>query len=81
MDNSEKGFADGEVEWGSEDKIQSRHVDEKDKNIVPAIALAPTRMFQAPEFIRNMTPEERLVVETNLKRKIDMRLMPMIILM
>ena len=35
----------------------------------------------APELVRNMTPEYRLVVESRLKRKIDLRILPMIILM
>ena len=35
----------------------------------------------APEFIRNWTPEERKVIESKLLRKIDLWLMPMIILM
>jgi hypothetical protein len=40
-----------------------------------------TRGMQPPEFLRHMTLEQRLELETALKRKIDMRLMPMIILM
>jgi hypothetical protein len=48
----------------------------------PGIIAAPTsRRFEAPEFIRNWTPEERHAAEKRLKAKIDLRLMPMIILM
>jgi hypothetical protein len=36
---------------------------------------------QAPEFIRNLTPEEREHLEKRLKRKIDIRLLPAIIIM
>jgi hypothetical protein len=37
--------------------------------------------FQPPELVRNMTPEERAGLEKKLVRKIDLRLLPMIILM
>jgi hypothetical protein len=37
--------------------------------------------LQAPEFIRNLTPEERVELEKRLKRKIDLRLLPAIIIM
>ena len=37
--------------------------------------------LQAPEFIRNLTPEERAHLEKKLKRKIDLRLLPAIIIM
>lgn len=39
------------------------------------------RGLQPPEFLLNMSMEERLELETKLKRKIDLRLMPAIILM
>lgn len=41
----------------------------------------PRRGLQPPEFLLNMSMEERLELETKLKRKIDLRLMPAIILM
>jgi len=78
-DNYEKGLA-GDIDSASDGKGQSHHVDEKDA-ANPATSIRPTRTFEAPEFIRNMTPEERQSVEARLKRKIDFRLMPMIILM
>lgn len=37
--------------------------------------------LQAPDFIRNLTPEEREHLEKKLKRKIDIRLLPAIIIM
>jgi hypothetical protein len=37
--------------------------------------------LQAPEFIRNLTPEERAHLEKRLKRKIDLRLLPAVIIM
>lgn len=37
--------------------------------------------FQPPEIIRNMTPEERALKEKKLLRKIDLRLLPMIVIM
>jgi hypothetical protein len=44
-------------------------------------SLAQTHTFQPPELVRKMSPEERLAAEARLKRKIDLRLLPMIILM
>jgi hypothetical protein len=79
-DNYEKGLAAGDIDSGSEGKGQGHHVDAKDSPDA-AVSLRPTRTFEAPEFIRNMTPEERQVVEGRLRRKIDLRLMPMIVLM
>lgn len=40
----------------------------------------PQRL-QPPELIRNLTPEERHELETRLKRKVDARLLPAIIIM
>ena len=81
-DNYEKGVIGRDIESSSEGKGQSHHVDngEKDASDAPAVALRSTRTFEAPEFIRNMTPEERLAVEARLKMKIDLRLLPMIVL-
>lgn len=77
----EKGLPGGDVESGSDGKGQSQLVDAKDPNLAPALSLQPTQMFEPPELIRNMTKEQRLVLETSLKRKIDLRLMPPIIIM
>lgn len=42
---------------------------------------APVLKFEAPELVRDLSPEERHELEAKLKRKIDLRLMPMVILM
>jgi hypothetical protein len=41
----------------------------------------PEKQSRAPEFVRNMPPELRAKLETSLRRKIDLRLLPMIVLM
>ncbi|KAK4144298.1 putative tartrate transporter [Dichotomopilus funicola] len=41
----------------------------------------PVPRMQPPELIRNMTSEQRLELEKQLKRKIDLRLLPAIIIM
>jgi hypothetical protein len=74
-DDFEKGIAAGEVE--STDEGKGPVADEKE-SAVPSATRTPALI--APEFIRNWTPEQRLEAETRLKRKIDLRLMPMIIL-
>jgi hypothetical protein len=57
----------------------------KDEEVVPVVAEAEApaakRDFAPPEIIRNWTPEERQLKEKQLVRKIDFRLLPMIILM
>jgi hypothetical protein len=75
----EKGLSAPEMDSGS-DKAQVQEID-----MVGGrrgnIAVPVSRRFEAPEFIRNWTPEERQHAEKRLKAKIDLRLMPMIILM
>jgi len=82
-DSLEKGLASGENGSGSEGKGRSQQIDdiEKHPNAAPAVVGDSKRALEAPEFLRHMTLEERLAVETRLMRKIDARLMPMIILM
>lgn len=82
-ENFEKGFglSNGDAESAFEGKVANEHIDYMDKDIVPGISPRPPRTFQAPELIRNMTPEERESAEKKLRRKIDARLMPMIVLM
>jgi hypothetical protein len=49
---------------------------------VNAAGIGPTRTRrEAPELIRNLSPEERKYLERRLVRKIDLRLMPTIIIM
>ena len=40
-----------------------------------------TRGLQPPEFLRHLTMEERLALEDKLKKKIDWRLLPYVIVM
>jgi hypothetical protein len=71
-DDFEKGLAPGELESASDDKGATGFEREA--------GAARSRTLEAPEFIRNWSPEERAAIERRLKRKIDLRLMPMIIL-
>ncbi|KIM96487.1 hypothetical protein OIDMADRAFT_33131 [Oidiodendron maius Zn] len=41
----------------------------------------PDKTSREPEIIRNLSPEERERLETSLRRKIDLRLMPMVVTM
>ena len=80
---SERGLPPTDAD-SSSSKEHPQHVDhahDHDTKAAPAIALDGERTFQAPEWIRNLTPEERHSVEAKLKRKLDTRLMPMIVLM
>ncbi len=47
----------------------------------PALANAKKWGLQPPEILRNISAEERAKLETSLRRKIDLRLLPMIIIM
>ena len=77
-DKLEKGLHAPEMDSGS-DKARVHEVDNRDSR---GLGTVPTeRRFEAPEFIRNWTSEERHAAEKRLKAKIDLRLMPMIILM
>lgn len=75
-DESEKGIPTGEVESASEGKGP----DASEKENVVAADARRTRSLEAPEFIRNLTAEQRAAMEAKLRWKIDLRLMPMIIL-
>lgn len=80
MDNRQEKYDDvalgRDMESGLDGKGNGQHVEDP-------VSMRPTgkRTFQAPEFLRNMSPEERLHLEYKLKRKIDLRLLPMIVLM
>ena len=41
----------------------------------------PKRGLEAPELVRNLTAEERIKLEKKLVRKIDLRLLPPVIIM
>ena len=48
---------------------------------VESLSPGQNRGVQAPEFIRQMSPEEVKKAEAALRKKIDLRLMPMIVVM
>jgi hypothetical protein len=54
--------------------------DEKPATVEQEGRVVPQRL-QVPEFIRNLTPEDRERLEKRLKRKIDARLLPAVIIM
>jgi hypothetical protein len=72
-----------EHEYNSTGKELASHISHSDsaERDIGMPNARPTRTFEAPEWIRNLSPEERLEVEEKLKRKIDLRLLPMVILM
>lgn len=70
-------FAAGANEYSADDKFAARHVS--DSSV--ANHAVPDRRREAPPLVRIMSDEERSVREAHLVRKIDLRLMPMIILM
>ncbi|KAL2073286.1 hypothetical protein VTL71DRAFT_10610 [Oculimacula yallundae] len=78
QNNLEKGIAVGDGDSNSE-KHDSKQIDHAGKSL-NAAEIAP-QLHQAPEFIRNMTPEERIATELKLRKKLDLRIMPMIVLM
>ena len=78
QDNLEKGIPVGDID-SSSDKNDSQHVDH-DGKAATAAEIAP-REHRAPEFVRNMTPEVRQATELKLRKKLDLRIMPMIVLM
>lgn len=76
---SGSGSGNGHVIDDDDSKVPAAHSSQ-----VPAQTGAGSgvrRGLQPPEFLLNMSMEERLELETKLKRKIDLRLMPAIILM
>jgi hypothetical protein len=79
-DNLEDGLNFGtDRDSGYDDKGQAQQID--DIGMDGVMASQPARIPEAPECIRNMTLEERAHAELRLRQKIDLRLMPMIILM
>lgn len=86
LDNFEKGLAHNDLDSASEGKGTNQHIDhvgkdEKGGVLEAGISPQERRIFQAPELVRNMSHEEREYAEKRLRRKIDARLMPMIVLM
>lgn len=65
-------------------KLQLDHIENanKDDSTASATGINPgPRVLQPPEWIAALSPEERVDRESKLKRKIDLRLLPMVILM
>ncbi|KAF5873137.1 putative pantothenate transporter liz1 protein [Botrytis fragariae] len=65
-------------------KAQSDYIEDvdKDDSTTSAAVIDPgLRVLEPPEWIAALSPEERLSIEAKLKRKIDLRLLPMVILM
>jgi hypothetical protein len=58
-----------------------QHVNTVDSSIPIEFDDAKKDTFQPPELVRTMTPDERKRAEKALVRKIDLRLLPMIVLM
>lgn len=84
LHHEEKGDVVGKIDSASDEEARTQQIESNDEKFSHAATLPPAlaaKVFQAPEFIRIMTPEQRLEVESRLKRKLDLRLMPMIVLM
>lgn len=78
-DGSGSGSGSADMIVDDDNKVLAAHSSE-----VPTQTGAgsgPRRGLQPPEFLLNMSMDERLELEAKLKRKIDLRLMPAIILM
>jgi hypothetical protein len=58
-------------------KMKTSHVDDGNLENAPL----PRRALQAPELVLKMSAEQRVDAENRLRRKIDFRLLPMVILM
>lgn len=71
----------------AEKAFRSDESGSADEKASAAAASAPRQedsarqRLQPPECIRNLTPEERAQLERRLKRKVDIRLLPAIIIM
>ena len=84
MGDSEKGSHIAEVENPPATYDEPPQALDQKEAVAPAegVSSAPVRSrLEPPEFLRNMSLEEREHLEAKLKRKIDLRLMPGIILM
>jgi len=66
------------ADYGQDAKYRATHVE--DENSLEA-STTNRRRREAPELVKDLTPEERLGLERALVRKIDFRLLPMIVLM
>jgi hypothetical protein len=91
ISNADAARADSKADLKTESKSDkeyeagaTEHLD-SDKQDPPYVQDAPTegvrRAIAPPALVAAMTPERRAVAEKALVRKIDLRLMPMIVLM
>ena len=74
-DSGEKGDRVAELENASDREVSPGHANEKGAGV------AHVSRIPIPEILRKYTKEERDQMELKLKRKIDFRLMPAIIIM
>lgn len=77
------GHTPGSNEFGmGMDKELDNELEEKGlATEISNVSAAPNQVFEAPEWIRDLSPEERSTIEAKLLRKIDFRLLPMVVLM
>lgn len=68
-----------------ESNVQATKADDKEMEILSSkagsISAGQSQTLQPPEYVRQMSPEERRKAEDALRKKIDIRLMPMIVIM
>ncbi|XXH04002.1 hypothetical protein Hte_010411 [Hypoxylon texense] len=84
MSNAPSEDADAKRTVSNEETVEEKEGATTKDHGLPSIAdlaQANIRGLRAPEIIARLTPEQRLELETRLRRKIDRRLLPMIILM
>lgn len=77
-DTAEKGDQTAELENVSS---KADELGQAEKASAKGESPEGSSRLQPPEWLANMSPEERLELEKRLKRKIDLRLMPAIIVM
>lgn len=70
-----------DVEHLSSNEDKSHHKHHKDVSGVANLDSARSRGLQPPDIIARLSPEDRVFLEKKLRKKIDLRLLPMVILM
>lgn len=70
-----------DVEHLSSNEDKSHHQHHKDVSGVANLDSARSRGLQPPDIIARLSPEDRVFLEKKLRKKIDLRLLPMVILM
>ncbi|KAI8629922.1 major facilitator superfamily domain-containing protein [Xylariaceae sp. FL1651] len=71
-------ISDAERDSSHDDSKSAKHITAGD---VSDLAQAEARGLQPPEIIARLTPDQRIELEKRLVRKVDLRLLPMIIIM